>query len=96
MKLIGFVILLLIIVLGVTFSMLNAETVHFNYYVGQKNLALSLLLGLSLLVGFFLGWLMMFFSLISHKARMSSLRRKLKIAEKEIQNLRHIPIKNTH
>ncbi len=96
MKLIGFIVLLLIIIIGATFAMLNSETVHFNYYVGHRDSALSLLLGLSLLIGFFLGWVMMFFSLLSHKAKISSLRRKLKIAETEIQNPRHIPIKNTH
>jgi len=78
---------------GLTFAALNPTPVNFNYYLGVKNLALSLLLVYVFGAGLLLGGIVTFFSWIRLKSDNLRLRSRLKIAEKEIANLRSIPIK---
>ena len=51
MRLIYLACALLVIVLGVVFAVLNAETVQLNYYLGSVDLPLSLVLVLAIIVG---------------------------------------------
>lgn len=94
MRLISYVILLIIMLLGLTFASLNASPVVFNYYVGSKSLALSLLLVFSFGFGLLLGGFVTFFSWLRLKTENLRIKSRLKIAEKEVENLRTIPIKN--
>lgn len=60
MRIISFILLLILIIIGVGFAMQNAEQVTLNYYFGHVDLPLSLLLTLCLavgaLLGLFIGW----------------------------------------
>lgn len=92
MRIIGFIVILLIILVGVSFAMLNSQAVHFNYYIGEHDIALSLLLAATLLVGIILGWLVMLSRLFSRHLLIRRLRKRVRLAEQEIKNLRNIPI----
>lgn len=94
MKIIGYFIILILLILGVTFALLNASPVTFHYYFGVKQLPLSLLLVMSFGVGLILTFFAMSISVLKLKAERRSLRKKLKVAEKEINNLRVMPIKD--
>ncbi|MBI1423173.1 MAG: DUF1049 domain-containing protein [Gammaproteobacteria bacterium] len=95
-KLIYTVFILVVILLGVIFAVLNAESVQLNYYFGSQLLPLSLAIVLSMMVGAILGVLASIKLILRSRREIVRLRKASEIAEKEIANLRAIPIKNTH
>ncbi len=86
----------LIALLGVIFAILNAETVQINYYFGSKDAPLSLAIILSMLLGAILGLFASLGLILKSKREVSKYKRLAETAEKEIANLRAIPIKNQH
>lgn len=51
MRIVSYIFLLILILIGITFAMLNAQSVTLNYYVGQKEMPLSLLIAASFILG---------------------------------------------
>ena len=96
MRIITFLLSILIIFLGVTFAILNAAPVNINYYIATSQMPLSLLLVLTLGVGLVLGLIVGMMKVIGLKAANVSLKGRVKLAEKEVANLRAIPLKNEH
>lgn len=96
MRVFGYAFLLLLVILGITFAILNADLVTIHYYIGSKQLPLSLLLVISLGAGLFVSFLYMGLVVLRLKSERRRLRKRLSIAEKEIDNLRAIPIKDEH
>ena len=94
MRLLSYVFLLIIMLLGLTFAALNSAPVTFNYYIGSKTIALSLLLVLAFGSGIFLGFIVTLFPLIKLKGNNHRLKSRLKTLEKEVENLRSLPIKD--
>lgn len=87
---------LLVIIFGVVFAVLNATDVQLNYYLGSIELPLSLVLVLAMIVGAILGILASLSFIIGSRRNATKLKRSVEIAEKEIVNLRNIPIKDDH
>ncbi len=96
MRILTYILLLLIAVVGVTFASLNAELVPLNYYLGIKQLPLSLLLMFVFVVGSFFGFLFGFFMYLRSKRALSQCHKRIKMTEKEIENLRALPIEDKH
>jgi putative membrane protein len=94
MRIISYLILLIIMLIGLTFSALNPTEVVFNYYLGSKSVALSILLVVVFGMGIFLGLLISLFSWLRIKGDNMWLKSRLKNVEKEVQNLRSIPIRD--
>ena len=94
MRIISYFFLLIIIIFGMTFATLNSESVTINYYLGQSSLPLSLLLVLVFALGCFTGMVVGFWLLIKSKILNYRLRQKLALAEKEVENLRAIPLQD--
>lgn len=78
---------------GITFATLNANPVVFNYYFNSKQISLALLLVAALGIGILLGFIFMLFTLIKLKKDNYQLKSRLKVVEKELENLRSLPIK---
>lgn len=95
-KLIYTILVLTVILFGIVFAILNADNVQLNYYFGSQQIPLSLVIVLSLMVGAFLGVLASIRLILRSRREIARLRKTSEIAEKEITNLRAIPIKNTH
>lgn len=96
MRIVTYLLLLIIILIGITFAVLNPAVVTMNYYIGQKTLPLSLLLayvfGIGCCLGLFVGgWLLLKVKITNYR-----LQQKLKVTEKEVQNLRAIPLQDKH
>jgi putative membrane protein len=91
-----YIIALIIIILGITFASLNSGPVTIHYYTGQHTFSLSLLLVLVFAAGSLLGLLVGFWLLLKLKVKNYRLTQNLKVAEKEIQNLRAIPLQDRH
>lgn len=95
MRLISLVVIAFVLFMGVTFACLNAQVVTVNYYIGSAKLPLSLLLVIVLTLGACCGLVMGLKSFVGSKREAYRLRHQLKIANKEIENLRVIPVKDS-
>ena len=89
-------IILIVILLGVIFAVLNAEPIQLNYYFDSLNLPLSLAMIVAMFIGAILGVLASIGVILRCRKEMAKLRKATEVAEKEITNLRAIPIKNQH
>lgn len=87
---------LLLVLFGLSFASLNPEPVSLRYYFGELELPLSLLLSLVLAVGALLGMTVSLMLWLREKRRCALLQRRVRLSEKEIRNLREIPIKDSH
>lgn len=96
MRIISSIFMLLIVLVGVSFACLNAQDVAINLYLTQLKLPLSLLLVLVLGLGMLVGYLIIGFKVLRLKRENSRLRGKVNLAEKEVENLRAIPLKDSH
>ena len=93
MRILSYIFLLLLMLFGITFATLNASPVMFNYYFNSKQISLALLLVAALGVGILLGFIFTLFTLIKLKKDNYQLKSRLKVSEKELENLRSLPIK---
>lgn len=96
MRILSYIFILIIIALGVTFAVLNSGSVHINYYVGNRAMPLALLLAIVFAIGSLLGVGVGFWLLMKLKLKNYRLNQRLKLAEKEIENLRAIPLQDKH
>lgn len=94
MRIISYFFLLIIVLFGMTFATFNSESVTINYYIGQATLPLSLLLVLVFAFGCLIGMVVGFWLLIKAKLLNYRLKQRLYLAEKEIGNLRAIPLQD--
>lgn len=94
MRIVSYFFLLVIILFGMTFATLNSESVTINYYLGQNTLPLSLLLVLVFAFGCLIGMVVGIWLLIKSKIVNYRLKQRLHLAEKEIDNLRAIPLQD--
>jgi len=92
MKIFNYIIILCLVILGITFALLNSEPVILHYYLGDQQLPLSLLLACSFAVGLLFGMLVISIKLMRAKSNTRRIKKKLKLAEQEIANLRVIPV----
>jgi putative membrane protein len=93
-RILSYFLLLIIVLFGMTFATLNSESVTINYYLDQSTLPLSLLLVLVFALGCLIGILVGFWLLIKAKLTNYRLKQRLHLAEKEIDNLRVIPLQD--
>jgi len=94
LRIISFFFLIIIILFGMTFATLNSELVTINYYLGQSSLPLSLLLVIVFSLGCMMGMIVGFWLLIKAKLSNYRMRQRLSLAEREIDNLRAIPLQD--
>ncbi len=95
-RIIIFTILLLVALIGLSFALMNAEAVTLNYYFGKLESPLSLILVIVLALGAVMGVLASMWVVIGQKRELAKLRKAATISEKEITNLRSIPMKDNH
>ena len=94
MRILSYFFLLVIILFGMTFATLNSEAVTIDYYFGQSSVPLSLLLVLVFAFGCFVGMAAGLWMLMKSKIQLFKVRQRLHFAEKEIENLRAIPLQD--
>ncbi len=92
-RLLGFLLLLVLVVLGLSFAVLNSEPVALNYYFGYRDIPLSMIVVLSLVAGALIGVLVSLGMILRLKQQAAGLRRKLRAAEKDADQLRILPAK---
>ncbi len=96
MRILLTVFYLFLILLGISFAALNAASAQVNLYFTKLTLPIAVLmivmLGLGVCLGFFL-FLARYWRLKTEHRRISN---QLKLTEREIKNLRSIPIQDQH
>jgi len=90
------VFIFILVIIGLSFSLLNAETVQLKYYFGHFTAPLSWIIILSVACGAALGVLSSFGMVMRLKREIAKLHRTNKLTEKEVANLRSLPIKEKH
>lgn len=94
MRIISYILLILLFIIGVSFAVLNATPVNFDYYFGNINIALSLLLVLGFAIGCLLGLLVGLVMYFRMRGQNYRLKNRIKLTEKELNNLRNIPLQD--
>ncbi len=92
-RLIGFLLLIVLIVLGLSFAVLNAQPVSLNYYLGYREIPLSMIVVLSLAAGAVIGVLVSMGIILRLKARVVHLRRELRRSEQAAEQTQILPAK---
>ncbi len=92
MWILKFLFLLVIVALGAALAALNPDAVRFDYYFGNLQLSLALLMVLALAVGTLLGVLTGLFWALGLRRENLRLRRRLELSQQELTNLRTLPV----
>lgn len=87
MKLISFILLIILIIFGVTFAMLNSQTVTLNYYFGVRDLQLVVLLVCTFAMGAVVGYCLATPAMFRLRRAKSKLQSQIKQTEKNANKL---------
>jgi putative membrane protein len=95
-RIVNLVLILIVTLVTVTFTLLNSQPVKINYYFGSYEIDLLIVIVMSLVIGALLGVMAALGKLVSLKQEMLRKEKKIKITEKELENLRSLPLKDDH
>ena len=87
-------VVLCVLLIGFAFHLVNDQFVPLNYYLGSVELPFSFMIVIAICVGAVLGVLACSPVLIKLKRENYVLNKQVGITEKELNNLRIIPIKD--
>ncbi len=90
------VLIMIVVTVSALFFAQNDAMVDIKYFAGTIKWQLNWVLVSFLLVGIFLGVMSVLGSLITTKLKLASANRRLALHEKEIKNLRTLPIKDEY
>ncbi|MBL1142839.1 MAG: LapA family protein [Proteobacteria bacterium] len=88
------IIVFAILLSGLAFHLKNNQIIELNYYVGVLDMPLSWLVVIILFIGALLGILASMPMIIKLKSQKLKLEKQIKNSEKEINNLRVMPVKD--
>ncbi|MCP3668496.1 MAG: DUF1049 domain-containing protein [Gammaproteobacteria bacterium] len=94
MRFLKLLFLLLVMMIGAAFAVMNADVVTLNYYFGSSALPLSVVLVGAVAVGSLIGVVAIMFRVIGLKRENAELRQKAHLASQEVKNLRAIPLQD--
>lgn len=95
-RVISLILIAIFVLLGLAFAVVNAKPVELNYFLAVREVPLAMVLVLSLVLGAIMGFVFSLGMVIRLKRETLRLRRQLQVADKEVVNLRTMPIKDTH
>lgn len=91
---VNLIIFLLVLTLGLSFAILNAEPVELDYYFGSQRLSLSLVVLITLIMGVLAGVVASLGVIIKLKREVSRLRKANQVVDAELASLRTLPLKD--
>ena len=87
--------MLIIVLLGMSFYMMNKETVSLDFYFGRvTDLPVVLAMFFALVVGVILGVLATLGGVLKQKREVRRVKKQKDTMEKELTNLRNLPLKD--
>ncbi len=87
MRIIGWFFLLILLLVLVAFATLNATTVSLNYYFGEAQLSLPILMALTFALGCFIGLLFAGLVFLKQKKRQFQLKQQIKTLQADAEKL---------
>ena len=96
MRVINYIFILIILLCIILFAIYNSNAVKIDYILGVKEIPLALVLAISLITGAFLGFITSIIKFLKLKKENFRLKHDIKIAKKEISNLREMPLRESH
>lgn len=87
------VFILIIAALGLSFATLNADDVVVDFFFGEADLPLSFVLVVTLILGALLGVLASQVVVFRKRREIRKLKREVSNAQKELNELRRLPLK---
>ena len=96
MRIVMTIFYLVLILVGISFAALNASSVQVNFYFTTLKMPISVLMTLMLGVGIILGCILFLSRYWRLKAEHRKIKNQLRLTEKEIKNLRAIPLQDQH
>ena len=90
-RLLGFLFLIVLVALGLSFAVLNADPVTLNYYFGFLDVPLSMVVVVSLVTGALIGVLVSMGALLRLKRTRARLRRQLHAAQRDAERVTILP-----
>ena len=91
-----FTLVLLVIVTGMFFHLRNDQKVVLDYFLGTADIYISVLAVLAFAFGALAGMIAGLPLLIKYRYQNVRLKRHIRISEKELDNLRVMPLKDSH
>ena len=91
-KILGLIFLLLIAVVVISFTTLNAQSIQLNYYFGTMDLPLAVTVVVSIAAGILFGFFAGLGAVMRLKRENLKLKRTAKAADKQLTLLRSSPI----
>ena len=89
------ILIFFVFLVGIVFYLRNDQFVQLDYYVDVINIPFSFWIGLALGLGSLLGILVSLPAILKLKRENTRLLKRVKISDKEINNLRTIPFKDS-
>ncbi len=96
MRILMLITYILLIIIGVSFAALNASAVVVNFYFKTVAMPISVLMTIMLGAGIFIGFILFVSRYWRLKIECHKIKNQLKLTEKEIKNLRSIPLQDQH
>lgn len=96
LRIITIALALLVIVLGASFAYRNSMPVNVDLWVRSFELGLPFVIFFALAAGWVIGVVSVSGVIVRQLREIRRLKRSMKLAETEINNLRSIPIRNAH
>ncbi len=93
-RVVGLFLLLLVVLFGLSFALLNAGPVELDYYFGTVSMPLSMLVVLVLILGAAFGVIAALAMMLGRQRELGKVRRRLVETEKELNELRRLPLKD--
>ncbi|OGV32360.1 MAG: hypothetical protein A3E88_05755 [Legionellales bacterium RIFCSPHIGHO2_12_FULL_35_11] len=94
MRFLAIIFYLILIFIGVSFAALNATSVQVNFYFKTIQMPISVLMVFMVGIGVIIGFVIFLSRYWNLKTMHRKIKNQLKLTEREIKNLRSIPIRN--
>lgn len=91
-----FVLVILLLGLTAAFAALNDGVISINYFVGEREVHLTYLLLACFTIGGFIGILLLSGSYLKMRFELRKLRNAVSLNNKELSNLRELPVKDPY
>ncbi len=94
LNIITIIFFIILIILGLSFSLLNSTSVELNYYFSSIQLPLAFALVTALVIGVLFGALAVLSMVVKLKRETMRLKKTIRASERELSQLRALPIKD--
>lgn len=94
LKTITYVFLMATLVVAIVFAVTNYDAVTIDYFFGERQIPLSILIFLIFLLGLLFGLALDSLILLRQRSQIQRLKKKIVAVDEELNNLRKMPLKD--